>query len=116
MSAACHAHGMHQIRLARPADAAALLALYVCFSRNLARYLARALADVPAVTVQTLHSLMNELVDTAGRRSELPKVDESDLLAVFLPELALEVLLESADAGRFNAVIIDEAQDLLREP
>lgn len=90
--------------------------LYICFSRNLARYLARALADVPAITVRTLHSLMNELVDTAGRGSELPDVDESDLLAVFLPELALEVLLESADAGRFKALIIDEAQDLLREP
>jgi hypothetical protein len=90
--------------------------LYICFSRNLARHVARALADIPAVTVRTLHSLMNELVDTAGRSSELPDVDESDLFAMFLPELALEVLLESADAGRFEAVIIDEAQDLLREP
>ena len=99
-------------RLARQGDSV----LYVCFSRNLARYLARALADVPSITVQTLHALMNELVDDAGRRSELPQVDESDLFAVFLPELALEVLLESADAGRYKAVIIDEAQDLLREP
>jgi hypothetical protein len=90
--------------------------LYICFSRNLARYLARGLADTPTVTVRTLHSLMNQLVDNAGRGSELPDVDESDLFAVFLPELALEVLLESADAPRFKAVIIDEAQDLLREP
>jgi Nuclease-related domain/AAA domain len=90
--------------------------LYVCFSRNLARYLAGVLADVPAITVRTLHSLMNELVSTAGRRSELPEVEESDLFAVFLPELALDVLLDSDDAGRFTAVIIDEAQDLLREP
>ncbi len=90
--------------------------LYVCFSRNLARYVARALADVSGITVRTLHSLMNELVDTAGRRSELPDVDESDLFAMFLPELATEVLLESADASLFQAVIIDEAQDLLREP
>ena len=70
--------------------------LYICFSRNLARYIARALADVPAITVRTLHSLMNELVDTADRSSKLPDVDESDLFAVFLPELALEVLLESS--------------------
>jgi hypothetical protein len=90
--------------------------LYVCFSRNLARYLASALADVPAVAVRNLHSLMTELVDNAGRRSELPEVDESDLFAVFLPELALDVLLESPDKARFEAVIIDEAQDLLREP
>lgn len=90
--------------------------LYICFSRNLARYITHALADVPAITVRTLHSLMNELVDDAGRLSELPDVDENDLFAVFLPELALEVLLESADLARFEAVIIDEAQDLLREP
>lgn len=93
-----------------------LKVLYVCFSRNLARYLASALADVPTITVRTLHSLMNEVVDTAGRRSELPDVDESDLLALFLPELATEVLLESTDTDHFEAVVIDEAQDLMREP
>ena len=90
--------------------------LYLCFSRNLARYLEHALADVPTITVRTLHSLMNELVEAAGRSSELPDVDENDLFTVFLPELALEMLLESGDVGRFGAVIVDEAQDLLREP
>lgn len=90
--------------------------LYICFSRNLARYIAGALADVSAITVRTLHSLMNELVDTAGRSSELPDVDESDLFAIFLPELALEILLDSSEVGRFDAVVIDEAQDLLHEP
>lgn len=90
--------------------------LYLCFSRNLARYLEHALADVPAVTVRTLHSLMDELVEAADRRSELPDVDENDLFTMFLPELALEVLLESAEVGRYGAVLVDEAQDLLREP
>jgi superfamily I DNA/RNA helicase len=75
-----------------------------------------ALADVPAITVQTLHSLMKDLVDTAGRSHELPDVDENDLFTVFLPELALEIFLESPDASRFDAVIVDEAQDLLRDP
>jgi hypothetical protein len=90
--------------------------LYLCFSRNLARYLEHALADVPTVTVRTLHSLMNEIVEAAGRRSELPDVDENDLFTMFLPELALETLLESGDVGRYGAVLVDEAQDLLREP
>ena len=61
--------------------------------------LAHTLADVPAVTVRTLHSLMNELVDSASRSSELPDVDENDLLEVFLPELALDILLESPTPG-----------------
>jgi hypothetical protein len=90
--------------------------LYICFSRNLARHIARILADNPAITVRTLHSLMYELVNIADRRSKLPDVDESDLFAVFLPELALEVLLESSYMEPFEAVLIDEAQDLLREP
>jgi hypothetical protein len=90
--------------------------LYICFSRNLAQHIARILADIPTITVRTLHSLMYELVDTADCRSKLPDVDESDLFAVFLPELALEVLLESSYVEPFDAVLIDEAQDLLREP
>ena len=90
--------------------------LYACFSRNLARHIARVVADEPAITVRTLHSLMKELVDNAGRSSELPDVDESDLFGLFLPELALEILLDNPDIDRFDAVLIDEAQDLLREP
>lgn len=90
--------------------------LYTCFSRNLASHVAMALADVPLVTVKTLHSLMTELVSRAGRYSELPDVDENDLLSLFLPELALEVILESADDMLFDVALVDEGQDLLREP
>jgi hypothetical protein len=90
--------------------------LYTCFSRNLARYVSHALVDEPAVTVRTLHSLMKELVDSAERSFELPNVDENDLLEVFLPELALDVLLETTSIRPFDAILLDEAQDLLREP
>ncbi len=90
--------------------------LYTCFSRNLARYISHTMADEPAVTVRTLHSLMKEFVDSAERSSELPDVDENDLMEVFLPELALDVLLETSGIRRFDAVLLDEAQDLLREP
>lgn len=90
--------------------------LYACFSRNLARYIARVVADDPAINVWTLHSLMSEIVDSAGRTSELPDVDKSDLFGLFLPELALEILLGNPSIARFDAIVIDEAQDLLREP
>jgi hypothetical protein len=66
--------------------------LYVCFSRNLARHIARVVVGQSAITVRTLHSLMKELVANVGRSSELPDVDESDLFGLFLPELALEAL------------------------
>jgi Nuclease-related domain/AAA domain len=87
--------------------------LYMCFSRNLAEQVARTLAGIPGITVRTLHSLMSEVVETAGRSGELPDVDHDDLFGLFLPELALEVLLESA-APRYDIVVVDEAQDLLR--
>jgi hypothetical protein len=90
--------------------------LYACFSRNLARHITRVVADESAITVRTLHSLMKEIVDSAERTSELPDVDENDLFGVFLPELALEILLEHPNIARFDAILIDEAQDLLREP
>jgi superfamily I DNA/RNA helicase len=88
--------------------------LYVCFSRNLARYVATLLAIEPLITVSTLHGLMMDLVDTAGRRSDLPEVSEEDLMALFLPELALGVLLDRPESP-FDSVVVDEGQDLLRE-
>jgi hypothetical protein len=56
---------------------------------------------------------MSEVVDSAGRSSELPDVDDDDLFGLFLPELALEVILESG-LPRYDIVVVDEAQDLLR--
>lgn len=88
--------------------------LYVCFSRNLARHVATVLSFEPAVTVSTLHGLMMDVVAASGRREELPDVSEEDLMSLFLPELALEVLLDTAER-RFDTVLVDEGQDLLRE-
>jgi hypothetical protein len=87
--------------------------LYTCFSRNLAEHVRRAIEDVEHVHVRTLHSLMFEIVQNAGRSSELPDVDEDDLFSLFLPELALDVLLQN-DSPMFDVVLVDEAQDLLR--
>jgi hypothetical protein len=87
--------------------------LYTCFSRNLADDVARALDDVERVRVRTLHSFMFEIVTNAGRSSELPDVTEDDLYSLFLPELALDVLLQ-AESPMFDVVLVDEAQDLLR--
>ena len=89
--------------------------LYTCFNRNLASHVAALLASDALITVRTLHGLMMEVVDRAGRRYELPDVSEDDLMSLFLPELALEILLDDAGAFSFDAVVIDEGQDLLRE-
>jgi superfamily I DNA/RNA helicase len=87
--------------------------LYTCYSRNLAHQVSRALEGVAGVQVRTLHSLMVEVVRRAGRFDELPDVDEDDLMSLFLPELALDVLLDGR-APLYDVVLIDEGQDLLR--
>lgn len=98
---------------ARRLAAAGDKVLYTCFSRNLATHVARMLIDTRGITVRTLHSLMSEIVQTAGRSGELPDVDDDDLFGLFLPELTLEVLLD-AETPRYDVVVVDEAQDLLR--
>lgn len=89
--------------------------LYVCFSRNLANHVSSILSTEPGITASTLHGLMMASVVSSGRRSDLPDASEEDLMALFLPELALEVLLDGEDGASFDTVIVDEAQDLLRE-
>lgn len=98
---------------ARRLSAEGLSVLYTCYSRNLSDEVGMALDGVPGVQVRTLHSLMAQVVSDAGRSSELPDVDEDDLFGLFLPELALDVLLQR-NAATFDVVLVDEAQDLLR--
>lgn len=89
--------------------------LYCCFNK----YLARRLRDVFAgtsVQVRHLHGLMADLVASAGLSSRLPDAEDADLFAMFYPELALEAVLELGIMGTFDLLIVDEAQDLLREP
>ena len=89
--------------------------LYTCFSRNLAAHVTMLLSSEPRVVVRTLHGQMMDLVSAAGRQSQLPDASEEDLLSLFLPELALEIILDSADVPTFDTIILDEGQDLLRE-
>jgi hypothetical protein len=89
---------------------------FTCLSDNLGRAVAESLRDVPPVEVRTLHDQMRLMVEEAGRSADLPDVSDEDLLTLFLPELALEVGLDSDDAHwKYDAVIVDEAQDLLRD-
>lgn len=102
---------------ARRLSAMGMKVLFLCLSPNLAGHVVSALAEAPAVEVRTLHSQMAAMVDQAGRTKDLSSdVSEEDLKALFLPELALEVALDD-DSGfwTYDVVIVDEAQDVLRE-
>jgi hypothetical protein len=56
---------------------------------------------------------MVELIEEAGRLDDLPDAAEEDLFGVFLPEAAAEAAIDLQRDGSFEALILDEAQDLL---
>jgi hypothetical protein len=89
--------------------------LYTCFNKNLATHVESLLSTEPRVRVRTLHGLMMGLVTASDRQSELPDVSNEDLWGLFLPELALDVLLDDKQGSPFDVVVVDEGQDLLRE-
>ena len=72
--------------------------LYTCFNKNLATHVSARLEPQAGVTVRTFHGLMMDLIRAAGRQSDLPDVSDEDLMSLFLPELALEVILEARDS------------------
>jgi hypothetical protein len=88
--------------------------LLTCFNRRLASFLRDELSDVPNVSAVHLHAFMKEVVDSAGLSDRLPDAESADLLRQFYPELATEALLEHG--GRFDALIVDELQDLQSDP
>lgn len=95
--------------------AAGLRVLVVCFNRCLAEYLRRETAGRPGITVEHLHGFMARIVQAAGLSGRLPDAEPRDLFDVFYPELCLEALLEKQPEA-YDALIVDEGQDLLKEP
>jgi hypothetical protein len=89
--------------------------LYVCYSSRLAAHVRPALADVGVATAH-LHGLMRDLVLRAGLERELPAVEERDLFDVHYPSLALDALAALDEFGSYDALVIDEGQDILKEP
>jgi hypothetical protein len=88
--------------------------LYTCHNRALARELARAHRDVPNLRIATWSSIMWGLVESSGRALQIPPdIDDESIWRAFVPQLALEAARESAPL--WEAVVVDEGQDLLRE-
>lgn len=88
--------------------------LVCCFNRHLASYLRRATSN-DGVRVTHLHGLMNDVIHRAGLRNQLPEAEEQDLFEVFFPSLCLEGLEVLGEQGRYDALVVDEAQDILRD-
>lgn len=84
-----------------------------CRSSLLARRLGGMVDD--KVAVEAVHDMMRRLVVESGLDRRLPDAQEADLRDVFIPQVASEAAIELDIAGKFDALVIDEAQDLLTE-
>jgi hypothetical protein len=88
--------------------------LLCCFNRALSRYLHASLSQDRAISVWSFHSLMAHLIFRAGLQDQIPSTtDESYRYRVLYPELALQALVKTNESIAFDALVLDEAQDLL---
>ncbi|WP_169449137.1 nuclease-related domain-containing DEAD/DEAH box helicase [Patulibacter americanus] len=88
--------------------------LLCCRSAALARHIARSV-ETDGVDVRSYRELLDELVDAADRRALIPDAEDRDVLDVFLPEQAMEAVSELERIGSYDALVVDEGQDLMVE-
>jgi hypothetical protein len=84
--------------------------LLTCFNRPLAEHLRATLARVQRLEVYTFHGLAEALIREAGL-PYAPRYAESDFFDRELPERMLDAAGQ-LPAHRYDAIVVDEAQDL----
>ncbi|MDA9020194.1 AAA family ATPase, partial [Flavimaricola sp.] len=92
--------------------------LYLCFNTELAAYLGAERGDA-IFKVATLHKYMYDVIISAGLSPVAPVGTPDDQhFSIDYPRLfeeACEILLERDELPQFDALVIDEAQDILNE-
>lgn len=92
--------------------------LYLCFNSELAAHLRAEKGDA-TFKVATLHKFMHDTIVSAGLVPDAPfGTSEEEHFLIGYPalfETACEVLLERDELPQFDALVIDEAQDILNE-
>jgi hypothetical protein len=87
--------------------------LLTCYSKGLARYLSALTVDEPSIHVEHLYGMTARLIEEAGL--SLPDAAPPALFDRFHPEVAMEALAARDQPWMFDALVVDEAQDLLGE-
>lgn len=102
------------IEAARRGSLAGNKTLFLCFNRLLGQWLNEQMQEIAGLTVGTLHK---HLLDVSGHVAGETDVRNSDFWEIELPQIAIESLVDDV-GGRhfFDEVILDEAQDVMREP
>lgn len=86
--------------------------LLVCFNRQLGRWLKDETAALDGnVRASTIHATMLEYADINP-----PPHPSASFWNEELPDRSLEAIIDSSSAAEYDAIVIDEAQDVLFEP
>jgi superfamily I DNA and RNA helicase len=99
---------MLAIESARRFDELGLKTLFLCFNKRLAGWLQKQLSATKNVQVCHFHKFMTQI------SPDMRKQNEPEFWSNVLPELVLEKLLnDDSEDNQFDALVIDEAQDLM---
>jgi hypothetical protein len=97
------------LEAARRSTEAGKKTLLICYNKLLGMWIKNEVQGIENLTIGTLHSYM---LTVAG--AKVPDDASADFWSEELPNLALERLVD-VGCSQFDQVIIDEAQDLLRD-
>ena len=101
------------IEMARYHALAGRKVLLCCFNRALAYHLRAMTSDLSLITVSNLHDLMETIVDDAGLLGGLSRDNLQEYYRSILPEVCIEAVLQLDQLASYDALILDEGQDLL---
>jgi UvrD-like helicase C-terminal domain/Nuclease-related domain/AAA domain len=89
--------------------------LLCCFNRALGEHLAAVVGDHPNITAGSLHSFMAQLISNAGLASTVPRATTAEVHEIYQPIVAIEALRQAGIHHSFDALVVDEAQDLVQD-
>ena len=84
-----------------------------CFNKALANHLKSRTSDMDKITVSNLHDYMESIVEAAGMLDGLSKEDPQEYFKKILPEACKQALVQLDQMDYFDAIILDEGQDLM---
>lgn len=90
--------------------------LFTCFNKAVGAYLSDSV-ERPALSVAHLDSLISDLIKAGGTEGKIPDdVAEDERMELFRPLAAIEAVDRLGEDSRFDALVVDEGQDLLTQP
>jgi hypothetical protein len=90
--------------------------LFTCFTKAVAAHVEHSVRR-PGLRVAHVDSLISNLIRAGGTGDQIPDdIDDTERFELYRPLAALEAVARLGDAERFDAIVVDEGQDLITQP